>query len=280
MSDVAEILSQALQLGEEERWAEMSEALAVALRDVPDDPYVLSWLGVAERELGRDGVAYEYFKRAWAEDPLDPELLAMIGSGLAAFDDGDAEAALRAAALTGPDVPIARLQYGGYLARNGMFEQALHHLQAAAELDPDDPAVHGELGIAYALQNNFNAAASAMETALELAPDDSFTRVLLGLVQLETGELEPAAEQLIRAADDRPEDAEAQVAAALAAAAAGWDDTAQKIIARVEFSAEQVDEELLDEARDRIDEGGEPALEFLHETVAPVALRERLTQPL
>jgi tetratricopeptide (TPR) repeat protein len=258
----------------------MAEALTLALRDMPDDPYVLCWLGVAEREMGRDGVAYEYFKRAWQEEPLDPELLAMVGSGLAAFDDPEAEAALRAAALTGPDVPVARLQYGGFLARNGMFEQALHHLQAAAELDPEDPAVHGELGIAYALQNNFVAAASAMETALELAPDDSWTRVLLGFVQLETGEVEQAAEQLIRAAEERPEDAEAQVAAALAAAAAGWDDAAQTIIARVEYSAEQVDEEMLDEARDLIDEGGEPAMSFLTETVAPVALRERLTQPL
>lgn len=280
MSDVAEILNHALQLGEEERWPEMAEALTLALRDVPDDPYVLCWLGVAEREMGRDGVAYEFFQRAWKEDPLDPELLAMIGSGLAAFDDPEAEAALRAAALTGPDVPIARLQYGGYLARNGMFDQAMHHLQAAAELDPDDPAIHGEVGIAYALHNQLTEAGSAMETALELAPDDSWTRVLLGLVQLETGEIEPAAEQLIRAAEERPEDAEAQVLAALAAAAAGWDDTAHQIIARVEFSAEQVDEELLDEARDRIDEGGETALSFLNETVGPVALRDRLTQPL
>jgi tetratricopeptide (TPR) repeat protein len=280
MADASEILNQALQLGEEERWAEMAEALTVALRDLPDDPYVLCWLGVAERELGRDGVAYEYFKRAWEEDPLDPELLAMVGSGLASFDDPEAEAALRAAALTGPDVPIARMQYGAYLARNGMFEQAIQNLQAAAQLDPEDPAVHGELGIAHALQSNYGQAASSMETALELAPDDSWTRVLLGLVQLETGDLEQAAEQLIRAADERPEDAEAQVAAALAAAAAGWDDSAQQIIARVEYSAEQVDEELLDEARDRIDEGGDAAREFLTETVAPVALRERLTQPL
>jgi Flp pilus assembly protein TadD len=280
MTDIAQILNQALQLGEEERWSEMAEALTGALQDVPDDPYVLCWLGVAERELGRDGVAYEYFKRAWQEDPLDPELLAMVGAGLAAFDDPDAEAALRAAALTGPDVPIARLQYGAYLARAGMFDQALDNLRAAAELDPEDPTVQGELGIAYALKSDFRAAAAAMETTLELAPDDSWTRVLLGLVQLENDELEPAAEQLVRAAEERPEDAEAQVLAALAAAAAGWEDAAQQIIARVEFSAETYDEEVLDEARDRIDEGADAALELLNETVAPVALRERLTQPL
>ena len=280
MADVAEILNHALQLGEEERWSEMAEALNTALREVPDDPYVLCWLGVAERELGRDGVAYEYFKRAWEENPLDPELLAMGGAGLAAFDDPEAEAALRAAALTGPDVPSARLQYGAYLARNGMFEQALTNLRAAAELDAEDPTVHGELGITHALMRDFRGAAAAMETALELAPDDSWTRVLLGLVQLENDELEAGAEQLVRAAEERAEDAEAQVLAALAAAAAGWPDAAQQIIARVEYAAESYDEEMLDEARDRIDESDTAALEFLSETVAPVALRERLTQPL
>src|SRR5687768_4331221 len=164
LADVSEYLNNALQLGEEERWEEMSELLTTALRELPDDPYILSWLGVAERELGRDGVAYEYFKRCWQEDPLDPELLAMVGSGLAAFDDPEAEAALRAAALTGPDVPIARLQYGAYLARNGMFDQALDNLRAAAELDRDDPAIQGELGIAYALKGDFATAATAMET--------------------------------------------------------------------------------------------------------------------
>jgi protein O-GlcNAc transferase len=280
MADVSELLGQALQLGEEERWEEMAEALTLALRDVPDDPYVLSWLGVAERELGRDGVAYEYFKRAWLEEPLDPELLAMVGSGLAAFDDPEAEAALRAAALTGPDVPIARLQYGAYLARNGMYAQALDNLRAAAQLDPEDPTVQGELGIAHALSGDYAAAAAAMETALELAPDDSWTRVLFGLVQLERNDIEQSAEQLIRAAEERPEDGEAQLLAALAAAAAGWDAPAQVAVARVEFASDAVAEEVVEEARDRIDEGSAEALHFLTESLAPVALRERLSQPL
>lgn len=280
MADVNEILNEALQLGEEERWSEMAEALNTALRDLPDDPYILSWLGVAERELGRDGVAYEYFKRAWKEEPIDPELLAMVGAGLAAFDDPEAEAALRAAALSGPDVPIARLQYGAYLARNGLYDQALDNLRAAAELDPEDPTVHGEMGIAHALKGDFRAAANAMESALEIAPDDSWTRVLLGLINLELDDMEQGAEQLIRAADERTDDPEAQVLAALAAAAAGWDDAALTTIARVEFSAESFDEELLDEARDAIDEGAEAAREFLTEDVAPLVLRERLSQPL
>ena len=53
---------------------------------------VLKVLFVALIALGiADGVAYEYFKRCLAENPEDPQLLALAGAGLAAFDDPDAE---------------------------------------------------------------------------------------------------------------------------------------------------------------------------------------------
>lgn len=280
MTDIQESLADAMELGEEGRWEEMSMLLTTSLRDAPDDPYVLCWLGVAEREQGHDGIAYEYFKRCWQEDPLDPNVLAICGAGLAAFDDPDAEAALRAGALTGPDVPMARLQYGAYLARSGVFEQALENLNAAAQIDPEDPTIHGELGIAYGLKGDFKSAAAAMETALEFAPDDSWTRVLLGLVFLQQGEIEVAAEQLIQAAEERPDDAEAQVLAALAAAAAGWEDVAHNTLARAEFANEGGDAELVEEVREHIEEGAAAAREFLETELAPFALRDRMTQPL
>lgn len=280
MSDVEQRLGEALDLGEEGRWQEMADLLTTTLRDAPDDPIILCWLGVAERELGRDGMAYEYFKRCWQEDPLDPHVLAIVGAGLAAFDDPEAESALRAAALSGPDVPIARLHYGAYLARAGLFEQAFEHLNAAAELDEEDPTIRGEIGIAYALKSDYRNAAAAMEAALERAPDDSWTRVLLGLVLLKQGDLEEAAEQLLRAAEERDEDAEAQILAALTAMAAGWEDAALNTIARAEFAGDAVDAELIEEAREAIEEGQEAAREFLEEELAPHALRDRMIQPL
>jgi len=280
LADVQEVLEEALQLGEEGRWPEMAQLLEAALRDAPDDTFVLCWLGVAERELGRDGVAYDYFKRCWQEKPLDPHVLAITGAGLAAFDDPDAEAALRAGALSGPDLPITRLHYGAFLSRAGLFDQALEQLHAAAELDPDDPTIRGELGAAYALQGNFAAAAVAMEAALERAPDDSWTRTLLGLVYARLGEIEDAATQLLQAADERSDDAEVQVLAALAAAAAGWADAAQNAIARAEFAGEGADPDLIEDVREQIDEGAEASREYLDEEIGPHALRERLRQPL
>jgi Flp pilus assembly protein TadD len=281
MSDLQEQLGEALELGDEGRWEEMADTLTRALREFPDDPYVLCWLGVAHRELGHDSIASDFFKRCWQQEPLDPELLAMCGAGLAAFDDPDAEAALRAAALSGPNVAIARLQYGAYLAREGMFEAAFENLQAARELEPDDPAVAGELGIAYALKGDYPHAAQAFEQTLSLAPDDSWTRVLLGLVYSELNDDEQAAETLLAAAEQRLDDAEAQILAALAAAAVEWTDIANTVLEKASYSEEGFDPELMEEARERLDEEDAAATRaFLHEHVAPAALHDRLLQPI
>ena len=280
MTHAEEVLQRALTLGDEGRWEEMAQLLAEAVRDEPEDEYLLCWLGVAERELGNDGAAYEYFKRCVAQDPMDPHILAMAGSGLAAFDDPEAETVLRAAALTGPDLPETRLQYGSYLAREGHFELALENLRIAIELAPEDPGPRAELGAALALKGDMAAAADAMEEALVIAADDSWTRVLLGLVRWEMGERAEAGEALVEAAAQRPEDAEAQLLATLAAAAQGWDAAAQDALARALHSAEGTDTVMLEQVEDRIDQGPEAAATLLAEDLGPSALHDRLMQPL
>jgi Tfp pilus assembly protein PilF len=161
-----------------------------------------------------------------------------------------------------------------------MFVEALEHLEAAAQIEPDDPIVHGEMGTAHALKGDMESAATSMERALALAEDDSWTRLLLGLVLSELHRYEEAAEQLVRAAEERPQDAEAQVLAALAAAAAGWDDAAQDALARAEFAEEGADPELMSEAEDRLAAGADQAASFLRDTVGPSVLHDRLTHPL
>lgn len=280
MSDVEALLRDAFALGDEGRFTEMVDLLERGLQDAEDDPYILGWLGVAYRELGQDGIAYEYFKRCIAEEPIDPQLLALAGAGLAAFDDPEAESVLRTAAVTGPDLADTRLQYGAYLAREGLFDEALEHLRAAVRLAPEDPSTHSELGIALALKGDYAGAADAMSETLSLAPDDSWTRVLAGLIELELAHLETAAEMLLEASAERADDGEAQILAALAAAAAGWDDAAQDAFARAGYATEPVDRELLSEVDDRLALGAGPARALLLETVAPASLHDRLTQPL
>ena len=65
---------------------EMAQELRAALTEHAEEPAVHCWLGVAERELGMEGIAYERFKAALALQPEDPTILALAGSGIAAFD--------------------------------------------------------------------------------------------------------------------------------------------------------------------------------------------------
>lgn len=278
--DVEAVLREALQLGEEGRWEEMAKLLDRALDDVEDDPFLLCWLGVAEGELGNDGAAYDAFRRCVDQDPSDPHVLALAGSGLAQFDDPEAETALRAAALSSPELPLARLNYGAFLSRAGMHEEALEQLEAARELTPDDPVVRAELGAAHVLRGEPVQGIDELEEALVLAPEDSWTRVLYGLVLVEADRPEHGAEELVRAAQERDYDAEAIILGALAAAAQGWDDAAEDLLARAEFVAEGADIKMIEEAESAIRTGPEAAARFLRTSLGPSALRERLQQPL
>lgn len=279
--DLEAVLAQALELGEDGRWDEMATLLAESLDQAEDDdPVLLCWLGVAESELGNDGAAYEAFRRCIDQQPTDAHVLALAGAGLAEFDDPDAETALRAAALSAPDLLMARLNYGAFLSRAGLHQEALEQLQAARDLAPDDPIVRGELGAAHVLRGDREAGAAELEEALALAPDDSWTRVLYGLTLLELERNEQGAEELVRAARERDDDAEAIALAALAAAVAGWEDAAEELLAKAEYAVEGADVKLLEEVESAVRTGAEAARRMLRGTVGPMALRERLAQPL
>ncbi len=279
-TDMEAVLREALELGEQERWDEMATLLAETLDREEDDPYLLCWLGVAENELDNEGAAYEAFRRCIELDPTDPHILALAGAGLAQFDDPDAEATLRAAALSAPDLPLARLNYGAYLSRAGLHDEALEQLSAARDLLPDDPVVRAELGAAHVLRGAPADGALELEEALALAPDDSWTRLLLGLVLLELDRGEEAAEELVRAAQEREHDAEAMLIGALAAAGQGWEDAAEDLLVRSEYAAEGADIKLIQETESAVHAGAEAAARMLRGSLAPSSLRERLQQPL
>lgn len=280
MAGTDEVLERALAMAGEGDWEGAASLLREALRESPGDPYLLCWLGVAERELGLEGAAYDTFRRCLAGHPTDPHVLAVAGGALAAFDDPEAEPALRLAALTAPDLPIARLSYGAYLAREGLLDDALRELDAARELAPDDPTVAVERGGALALKGAFAEAADELERAVSLAPEDGWPRVLLGLVRLELDDVEGSAEALVAGARAREDDGEAQLLAALAAAGAGWEGVAYEMLERARRRAGPAELAAVVEAEEEVDAGPEAALGFLRETLAPGALRERLmTRP-
>lgn len=273
-----ELLQQAAELGEQARWDEARDLLLERLDEHPEDPALLCALGVASRELGSDGEAYEFFRRTLAAEPEDPFILATAGNGVAVYDDPDAESALRLAAITAPDLAFARVSYGAYLAREGMLEDAVRELEAARGLAADEPGVRAELAIAYLLAGRRDEGIAELEEALAADSEDAWVRGLFGMALLEAGRSEEAAEALHRSAAERPGDMEAQLLSALASAGEGWEDEAWNALARAELSAEEMDAALLQEVEDVIGTGPDEAREFLVTQLAPTVLRERLLQ--
>jgi tetratricopeptide (TPR) repeat protein len=275
-----DLLQRVLGLGEEGDWEGMAQALQEALEGDPDDPTLLCWLGVAEREMGFSGSAYDRFKAALAGEPEDPHILATVGTGLAQFDDPDAEAALRSAAVMAPELALARWMYGAYLSREGLLEEALLELEAAASLAPDDATVAFELGVAFALKEEMEKALDAMTRAVDLDPEGGWALVVMGLVEAELGLLEEAVRDLSAGARIRADDVEAQLLAALAAAAAGQEDLAHEMLERGRQGAEGGDLPLLEMVEHQLYEGGSESEGLLRKEVLPGALRERLmTRP-
>lgn len=274
----AELLERAHSLAEEGDWEGAADFLRDNLADFDDQPAVQCWLGVAERELGMDGVAYERFKRALALEPEDPYVLATAGNGIAAFDDPDGERALRLAAVTAPQLPLARMMYGAYLSREGYLEQAVQELTAARELAPDDAEVMYELGVAYALAEDWDLAADALADAVRLNPENGWVRIVFGLVLLEADRADEGAGELMAGARFRPDDLDAQLAAALATAATGRDDVAYEMLERARLQADEVDLALVTSVEERMDLGPESSLDLLEDAVAPDLLRMRLRE--
>lgn len=273
-------LARALQFGDEGDWLSMAELLNAALEGSEDDPAILCWLGVAERELGLDGVAYERFKACLAAGPTDANLLAIAGNGLARFDDPEAESVLRTATLMAPNLPYARAMYGAYLAREGMSEQALEELDAAVALAPDDPETLTEWGVALALAGRLDHAVDAFYQACEVDPDDGWARSLVGLTLVSLGRIADALPDLILAADLRPEDVEVALVASLVAAACDETDRAYELVERARMRAIPGDLPMVEAVLDRVEEGATPSEAFLNEEIASGALRERLmTRP-
>jgi len=269
-------LELALKLGDEHDWEAMAESLREMLERYPGDPAVLCWLGVAERQLGMEGIAYERFRACVAAEPTDPQLLALAGTGLARFDDPAAESTLRTAALMGEDLAFARVMYGAYLSREGMVEDALREISAALALAPDDPEALTEWGVALALSERYDEALEAFSKAWTVDPEDGWARALSGLVLVSLGRTEDAFADLMGAADLRPEDVELALMAGLAAAASGEEDRAYELVERARLGAISGDLPLVEAVSDRVDEGHEACKTFLEEDFVAGALRERL----
>lgn len=274
--ELQRILERAQRMGEEGDWESAAADLRDALPEWPEDATLLCWLGVAEREIGMDGVAYERFRQAVSLEPEDPVLLAVAGTALAFFDDPDAEGALRTAALLAPKESGVRWRYGAFLSREGFLELALAELDAAVELDPESSVARYERGVARALDGQKDHAVDDFARAVELDPDDLWSRVLLGLALVAADRVEESVLEFELGAGEGL-DPRAHLLAALGHAVFEGEG-AWRHLEMARTGAEGTEQILVEEVEGRLDEGPDAARRFLVNTLGPTTLRERLME--
>jgi len=268
-------LTEASSLGDQGEWAGALQILLDLEEKHPNEAVLMCMIGVAARESGADGMAYDFFRRCVALEPSDPVLLTTAGMGIAASADPDAERVLRLAAISAPTVLDTRRNYGIFLARQGLYDAAIDELKAARALDSADLEVRFELGVACLLAGRVEEGLEHLGEALGRDENDPWEQALYGLALAESDRLEESAEQLHAASLVLVEDWEIQAAAALAAAAVEWADASWDALSRADLS-EGADRALLREVEERIDQGADSAREFLCNEMAAPLLRERL----
>jgi predicted TPR repeat methyltransferase len=208
-----------------------------ALRDEPDHPDALHWLGVLTLQAGRPGAAIPLLARAAARRPTDLAFAHNLGQALlSAGRAGDAIAVLERVLKLHPGHAASRMALGlARLARNvpedspgalaaleqardaGLDSAELHHhlgvaflkvgraddaiasCRAAIERRSDYASAHHHLALAHRAKRDLNAARRALERAVEVDP--TFARALHGLAVLEAeaGKLDAAAALFRRA---------------------------------------------------------------------------------
>src|SRR5690606_13911226 len=88
-------LHEASRLTDEGNWSEAFELLREMESDHAGSALLLAMMGTVASEMEARGLAYDYFRRSLAGQPTEPEVLILLGTGLARFDDPDAEGVLR-----------------------------------------------------------------------------------------------------------------------------------------------------------------------------------------
>ncbi len=135
-----------------------NRALEVAqqlLNDLPGDEEPLALMGILCHGLGKDNLALQYWHKALAINPRQPDVLYNMGSvAMQQEDYGKAISCWQKALEMNPKMAGPRLAIGRALLAQGKHEQAVESLKNV----PGSPQCHYLLGQAYAQMENYGRA--------------------------------------------------------------------------------------------------------------------------
>jgi tetratricopeptide (TPR) repeat protein len=214
------------------RAAEAERACRELLAGQPDSGPAYACLGLAERALGRDGVAA--LESAARLLPSDAPLQQALAQALE--DRGELERAARhygqAIALQ-PALVEAHSDLGNLLLRLGRVDEAIASCRRALALRPDHAPAIGILANAERARGNAIGAIDLYRRAIALAPGLVQAHPLLGETLLEAGRPQAAVEALREARRLAPGDGRLVSRLARALAASGATDEALALCADV-----------------------------------------------
>lgn len=159
--------------------------VAARQRTVQDPADVPARLELARlyREHGDTGLALEQLEAARAERPDDPEVLTELGIGLAARGRlMDAEKELRRAQRLAPDRPGVAAQLGVVLFKRGQYRQAEAELRRALELDDRNGDAYFYRGEALNQLGRVDEALEMLEKAVQLQPRNARAYYTMGIL--------------------------------------------------------------------------------------------------
>ena len=169
------------------RSEDATQLLEALVKTMPKNPLAHFWMGHCYLAQYYGNKAAFHFKTAYELDPLNDEILRMIGIALLASGRGrDAEPWLKQYLKNHPDLSGAYVNLSTALQQQVRLEEAAELDRKALELDPDNANAIAALGRHYRTYGRYEDAFALIRGALErLGPHPSLASVFAFLCDKE-----------------------------------------------------------------------------------------------
>lgn len=235
------------------------------LADEPENPQVLTMLGICRQRQQDADAALGYFREASRHGDNEARCHFLLGRHLVEmgrYEEGR-EALSQAIALQ-PNHAPARTLLGFAWLREGDSERAVSELRAACRADPQYTPASTQLAAVLLEQGQLDEAEKLAGRAVQLQPDDPGAQSVMGRVLLAKGHPGFAEQAFRNALEKHPDNPELRAGYATARWQSGGVEEAAGIFSEVARSGFRPPEMMRDFARCLLDLGRvEPAREIL-----------------
>jgi predicted O-linked N-acetylglucosamine transferase (SPINDLY family) len=171
MPSIEELLAQGARCYQQGRWAEADHLLRAVLGAAPGHTAALHLLGLMALQGNLPALATDYWQRAVASQPANPELLSLLGSAWHARGRlDDAVGCFRRALEIDPEHSMGLNNLGITLTAQGHLDEAIAVFEKARARVPDDAGTLTNLAAALRARGDVPAAAALFREAIRLAP--------------------------------------------------------------------------------------------------------------